>query len=320
MRRVVDRLLDSPRYGEHMARFWLDAARYGDTHGLHLDNYREIWPYRDWVIKAFNTNKPFDQFIVEQLAGDLLPNPTLDQLIATGFNRCHVSTSEGGSIEEEVYVRNVVDQVDTNGTVFLGLTIGCARCHDHKYDPIRMKDYYQLFAFFNNIDGPALDGNSAKWAPIVQGAVAPSRHRGAAGGRRQDRRAPPDHRRRGRQGGCEPMTHKADARAERGRPAGRFRLDRRRPAPGATPQGDGPWEFVTRPDHPVYSGQAALRIERPGAQAALLRQRRAEAQGRRGGHPLRLCLSSTRTNLPGRSCSSGTPAGPGRIGRTGART
>ena len=150
-----------------MARFWLDAARYGDTHGLHLDNYREIWPYRDWVIRAFNGNKPFDQFIVEQLAGDLLPNPTRDQIVATGFNRCHVSTSEGGSIEEEVYVRNIVDQVDTNGTVFLGLSTGCARCHDHKYDPIRAKDYYQLFAFFNNIDGPALDGNSAKWEPTL---------------------------------------------------------------------------------------------------------------------------------------------------------
>ena len=164
---VVDRLLESPRYGEHMARFWLDAARYGDTHGLHLDNYREIWAYRDWVIRAFNENKPFDRFVIEQLAGDLLPDPSLDQIVATGFNRCHVSTGEGGSIEEEVYVRNIVDQVDTNGTVFLGLTTGCARCHDHKYDPIRMKDYYQLFAFFNNIDGPAMDGNSAKWAPII---------------------------------------------------------------------------------------------------------------------------------------------------------
>ena len=166
--KVVDRLLESPRYGEQMARVWLDAARYGDTHGLHLDNYREAWPYRDWVIRAFNTNKPFDRFIVEQLAGDLLPDPAADQIIATGYNRCHVSTNEGGSIEEEVYVRNIVDQVDTNGTVFLGLTTGCARCHDHKYDPIRAKDYYQLFAFFNNIDGPAMDGNSSKWEPIVQ--------------------------------------------------------------------------------------------------------------------------------------------------------
>jgi mono/diheme cytochrome c family protein len=138
--KVVDRLLQSPHYGEHMARFWLDAARYGDTHGLHLDNYREMWPYRDWVVQALNSNKPFDQFVIEQLAGDLLPSPTLDDQIATGYNRCHVSTSEGGSIDEEVYVRNVADQVDTNGIVFLGLTLGCCRCHDHKYDPIKMKD------------------------------------------------------------------------------------------------------------------------------------------------------------------------------------
>ena len=133
--RLVDRLLQSPHYGEHMARFWLDAARYGDTHGLHLDNYREMWPYRDWVMRAFNHNMPFDQFTIEQLAGDLLPDPTEDQLIATGFNRCHVTTNEGGSIEEEVYVRNVVDRVVTTGTVFLGLTFDCTRCHDHKYDP-----------------------------------------------------------------------------------------------------------------------------------------------------------------------------------------
>ena len=166
--KVVDRLLASPRYGEHMARFWLDAARYGDTHGLHLDNYREIWPYRDWVIQAFNTDKPFDQFIVEQLAGDLLPNATLDQQIATGFVRCHVTTSEGGSIEEEVYTRNCVERVDGFGTVFLGLTTGCARCHDHKFDPIKQKDYYQLFAYFNNLDGPALDGNASLPPPVVK--------------------------------------------------------------------------------------------------------------------------------------------------------
>jgi mono/diheme cytochrome c family protein len=164
---LVDRLLRSPRYGEHMARFWLDAARYGDTHGLHLDNYREMWPYRDWVIKALNDNKPYDRFLIEQLAGDLLPKPTLDQIVATGFNRCHVSTSEGGSIEEEVYVRNVIDRVDTTGTVFLGLTVGCARCHDHKFDPIKTKEFYQFFAFFNSMDGPALDGNAARPAPTV---------------------------------------------------------------------------------------------------------------------------------------------------------
>jgi mono/diheme cytochrome c family protein len=166
--KVVDRLLASPRYGEHRARFWLDAARYGDTHGLHLDNYREIWPYRDWVIKAFNDNKPFDKFVIEQLAGDLLPDATLEQRVATGFNRCHVSTSEGGSIEEECYVRNVVDRVDTTGTVFLGLTVGCSRCHDHKFDPVTQKDYYALFAFFNSIEGSALDGNAAQYPPVAR--------------------------------------------------------------------------------------------------------------------------------------------------------
>ena len=166
--RVVDRLLHSPHYGEHMARFWLDAARYGDTHGLHLDNYREIWPYRDWVMRAFNQNMSFDQFTIEQLAGDLLPDPTLDQRVATGFNRCHVSTNEGGSIAQEVFVRNVVDRVVTTGTVFMGLTMDCTRCHDHKYDPMTMEDFYSLFAFFNNIDGKPMDGNRRDHPPVLR--------------------------------------------------------------------------------------------------------------------------------------------------------
>ena len=166
--RLVDRLLASPRYGEHMARFWLDAARYGDTHGLHLDNYREMWPYRDWVINAFNANLPFDQFTVEQLAGDLLPEASLEQQIASGFNRAHVSTNEGGSIEEEVYVRNVIDRVNTVGTVFLGMSVGCAACHDHKFDPLPQKEFYQLFSFFNNLDGSPMDGNAKAYPPVVQ--------------------------------------------------------------------------------------------------------------------------------------------------------
>jgi hypothetical protein len=166
--KVVDRLLASPRYGEHMTRYWLDAVRYGDTHGLHLDNYRSIWPYRDWIIEAFNDNKPFDRFTIEQLAGDLLDNPTRDQLVASGYNRSHITTSEGGTIPEEVYVRNTIDRVETTGTVWLGLTTGCASCHDHKYDPLTQKEFYELFAFFNSFDGNPRDNNRADHAPALR--------------------------------------------------------------------------------------------------------------------------------------------------------
>jgi mono/diheme cytochrome c family protein len=166
--KVVDRLLRSPRYGEHMARFWLDLARFGDTHGMHLDNYREMWPYRDWVIRAFNANKTYDRFVTEQLAGDLLPGNKLENLIATGFNRAHVTTSEGGSITEEIHVRNVIDRVETTGTVFLGLTVTCARCHDHKYDPVTQKDFYSLSAYFNSLEGSPLDGNAARHPPVIK--------------------------------------------------------------------------------------------------------------------------------------------------------
>ena len=166
--KLVDRLLGSPRFGEHMARFWLDAARYGDTHGLHLDNYREMWPYRDWVIQAYNRNLPYDQFLTEQLAGDLLENATQDQRIASGFNRCHVTTSEGGSIAEEVYTRNVVDRVVTTSTVMMGTTFECSRCHDHKFDPFTMKDFYGLFAYFNSLDQNPLDGNAKAHPPVIQ--------------------------------------------------------------------------------------------------------------------------------------------------------
>lgn len=158
--RVVERLLASPRFGEHMARYWLDVARYGDTHGLHLDNERSLWPYRDWVVKAFNENLPFDQFTVWQLAGDLLPDPNRDQLVASGFNRCNVSTSEGGAIDEEFQVRYAVDRVETTSATWLGLTMGCAVCHDHKLDPITQKEFYQVFSIFNNMDEKAMDGNA----------------------------------------------------------------------------------------------------------------------------------------------------------------
>ena len=165
---LVDRLLKSPRYGEHMARYWLDAVRYGDTHGLHLDNERSLWPYRDWVIGAFNRNLPFDQFTIEQLAGDLLPNPTQDQKTASGYNRCNVSTSEGGAIDEEFYVRYAVDRTETASTIWMGLTVGCAVCHDHKYDPVSQREFYELYAFFNNANEKAMDGNIALYPPILK--------------------------------------------------------------------------------------------------------------------------------------------------------
>ncbi|MEX2286836.1 MAG: PSD1 and planctomycete cytochrome C domain-containing protein [Planctomycetaceae bacterium] len=165
--RLVTRLLGSPHYGEQMTRYWLDAARYGDTHGMHLDNERSLWPYRDWVITAFNDNKPFDQFTIEQLAGDLLPNPTLEQRVATGFNRCNVTTGEGGAIDEEFRVRYAVDRVETTSAVFLGLTLGCAVCHDHKFDPVTQKEFYQLFAYFNSVADKGLDGNALLPPPTL---------------------------------------------------------------------------------------------------------------------------------------------------------
>ncbi|MEX2580549.1 MAG: PSD1 and planctomycete cytochrome C domain-containing protein [Verrucomicrobiales bacterium] len=170
---LIDDLMDRPSFGEHRARYWLDAARYGDTHGLHLDNYREIWPYRDWVVDAFNANKPFDEFTVEQLAGDLLPDATQEQQIATGFNRCNVTTSEGGAIEEEFLARYAVDRVSTTSTVWMGLTAGCAQCHDHKFDPITMKDFYSLYAFFNNTTQPGMDGNAKDSPPAIRAYDSP---------------------------------------------------------------------------------------------------------------------------------------------------
>lgn len=166
--RVVDGLLASPRYGERMAVDWLDAARYADTSGYQNDGPREMWRWRDWVIEAFNRDMPFDQFTIEQLAGDLLPDPTLAQQIATGFNRNHRGNAEGGIIPEEYQVEYVADRVDTTATVWLGLTMGCARCHDHKYDPISQTEFYRLYAYFNNIPeyGRAIkEGNSP---PLIQ--------------------------------------------------------------------------------------------------------------------------------------------------------
>lgn len=165
---TVDKLLNSQAYAEHWGRHWLDVARYGDTHGIHFDNYRSIWPYRDWVFKAFKKNMPFDQFTIEQIAGDLLPKPTQEQIVATGFNRCLPTTGEGGAIDEEYYAIYAQDRVDTTAAAWLGLTTGCAACHDHKFDPISMKENYQLTAFFRNTTMQAMDLNHAHHPPNIR--------------------------------------------------------------------------------------------------------------------------------------------------------
>lgn len=255
--RLVDRLLRSPRYGEHRTRFWLDAARYGDTHGLHLDNVRSLWPYRDWVIKAFNSNMPFDQFTIEQLAGDLLPNPSLEQLIATGFNRCNVTTSEGGSISEEYRVRYAVDRVETTATVWMGLTAGCAACHDHKFDPMSQREFYQLFAYFGNLDENPMDGNALLPPPVtqvptpeqakekdeLQTQLAAIRSEIQLAVAKVEYSAPQDE-------GTQPVT-----------PQDYVWIDDSLPA-GATPQasGTGPtsWQFVGQPEHPVFCGEKSM--------------------------------------------------------------
>ncbi|MCC6417899.1 MAG: PSD1 domain-containing protein [Gemmataceae bacterium] len=167
--KVVERLLASPRYGERMVLEWLDAARYADTNGYQTDGTRPMWPWRDWVVNALNANMPFDQFTVEQLAGDLLPSPTVAQRVATGFNRNHMLNGEGGRIVEESRVDYVVDRVETTATIWLGLTAGCGRCHDHKYDPLSQKEFYQLYAFFNNVaETGGVDRRNSTAAPTLE--------------------------------------------------------------------------------------------------------------------------------------------------------
>ncbi len=251
--RLVDRLLQSPRYGEHFGRVWLDAARYGDTHGLHLDNERSLWPYREWVVNAFNRNLPFDQFTVEQLAGDLLPNATVDQRVASGFNRCNVTTSEGGSINEEVLVRYAGDRTETMGTVWLGLTLNCSSCHDHKFDPISQKEFYSLYAFFNSLADAAMDGNALLPAPILklpsedQTARMQQLDRDLAGTQQQIQQ--------------QLAAIEYQDPALRGDPADALTVLRRDLVwidddlpPGAQAQGDTPWKFVAAAEGPVLSG------------------------------------------------------------------
>ena len=163
----VDRFLSSPAFGERMALDWMDVARYADSHGLHADGWRNMWPWRDWVIEAFNQNMPYDQFILEQMAGDMLEGKTKDQILATAFHRNHQMTAEGGIIEEEYRLEYVYDRTNTTATAFLGMTMECARCHDHKFDPISQKEYFQLAAFFNNVKELGMTGDDGNYGPIL---------------------------------------------------------------------------------------------------------------------------------------------------------
>ena len=165
---MVDRMLASPHFGEKMARVWMDLGRYGDTNGYHYDSTRQVWLWRDWVINAYNNNMPFDQFTVEQLAGDLMPNATQDQQIASGFNRNTRYNEEGGADPDEWRVSYAKDRVNTLGQVWMGITTGCAECHNHKYDPFTQKEYYQIYAFFNSLNEPGAQGHRQKYPPLLK--------------------------------------------------------------------------------------------------------------------------------------------------------
>ncbi len=255
--RVVDRLLMSARYGEHQGRIWLDAARYGDTHGLHLDNERSMWPYREYVINAFNANKPFNQFTIEQLAGDLMPNASVEQRVASGFNRCNVTTSEGGSINDEVLVRYAVDRTEALSTVWLGLTLNCCVCHSHKFDPISQKEFYSLYSYFYSMADAAMDGNALLPPPILKLPRESDTNRlkeldsqiAAVNQQIVDERAKIQY--------VDPLEGTdppADVLTVLRQEV--VWVDDELPS-GAQPQGDSPWKFVTKGEGPVLSGEKA---------------------------------------------------------------
>lgn len=249
---VVDRLLASPRYGERMAIDWLDASRYADSHGYSLDRRRVMWPWRDWVIAAFNDNMPFDQFATEQLAGDLLSGSTLAQKVATGFNRNHSIQSEGGVIDEEYRVETVVDRVETTSAVFLGLTFGCARCHDHKYDPISQKEFYEFYSLFNNVPETAHVGNADKLAdrPFLKAPTRLQQELMAVLSEQETK-----------------LKATADAEAKSVELTEWIWIDDALPE-GVVPLGNGGggtgFQFVSGPDHPVFNGKKSHRRSSKG--------------------------------------------------------
>jgi hypothetical protein len=256
---AVDQLLASAHYGEHMARFWLDLARYGDTHGLHLDNERSMWKYRDWVISAFNRNMPYDQFTVEQMAGALVANATHEQQIATGFNRCNVSTSEGGAIDEEFRIRYAVDRTETIGTTFLGLTLGCTVCHDHKFDPIKQTEFYSLLAYYGSTADPAMDGNRHDTPPVIKVPSADDKAKLAE----IDGRIAALRQRISEEVSKVSYTEPETTSAGEAEPHEVVWIEDEAP-PGANLQGNTPWEWVSKPDHPVFAGEKATRREGAG--------------------------------------------------------
>ena len=255
--RVIDRLLTSVRYGEHQGRIWLDAARYGDTHGLHLDNERSMWPYREYVINAFNKNMRFDQFTIEQLAGDLIPNATVEQKVASGFNRCNVSTSEGGSINDEVLVRYAVDRTEAMSTVFLGMTLHCAVCHSHKFDPVSQKEFYSLYSYFYSMSDAAMDGNALLPPPILK--LPSEEHVSKLREYDQNLAAVQQTIASELAKGVSSYT---DPLQGLDIPADALSVTRQEVVwidddlpPGAQPTGDTPWRFVTKGEGPVFSGE-----------------------------------------------------------------
>ncbi|MCI0739672.1 MAG: PSD1 and planctomycete cytochrome C domain-containing protein [Gemmataceae bacterium] len=258
--KLVDRMLASPRYGEKMAQIWLDLARYGDTSGFHFDSTRQMWLWRDWVINAFNANTPFDQFTIEQIAGDLLPKPTVAQKIATGFQRNSRFNEEGGVDPEEFVVRYNVDRTNTLGQVWLGLTLGCAECHDHMYDPISQKEYYQLFAFFTGIKEPMKSGNHNEPLPPLLKLPTPEQAKtievlDKTKARLEERIQLELARIKYK----DPLEDKPEALKPPTEGADVVWLDDAPPQGAKTGfQGEAGWQWVTAPDHPVFSGRRAV--------------------------------------------------------------
>ena len=259
LEKLIDNLMQRQTYGEHMARYWLDLARYADTHGLHLDNERSMWPYRDWVVRAFNQNLSFDKFTRWQLAGDLLSKPTLDQQIASGFNRCNVTTGEGGSITAEWIYRNAIDRTSTAVEVWMGMTAGCAVCHDHKFDPLSTKEYYSMYSFFHSAADPALDGNKLDTPPILRVPRPGSAEKLAA----LDAKIK----------AVEQRIASAVVKIKYTDPASQTPLPKTitkemiwiedAVPPKGVAQGNTPWKFISKPD-PVFSGTKASVREAKG--------------------------------------------------------